>query len=212
MNDDIPVDKALPLIQKGMDWLSHIWRARESSDSHRFNSEVDVLKRVLKDDIIQEHLLVEQANIAGITLKARDEVGANLSRLDDVPQQWWTQWRDRAKLFNDDDMQLLFARVLAGEMDKRGSFSPVTINVLSEMNKGIATRFRALCSCVYKVGIMSPNDGRYLEECSDESVMAFITRSGIGWYDSRLSPDILILEDVSPSFYGEIGLGPVDKP
>ena len=49
-----------------------------------------------------------------------------------------------------EDMQRRFARVLAGEIEKPGSYSILTLKTLGELDQNIATLFKKLCSaCVF---------------------------------------------------------------
>ena len=59
---------------------------------------------------------------------------------------WTTSYANAAQDISDDDMQELWARVLAGEVEKPGTTSVRTLSVLRELDQATARLFRRLCS------------------------------------------------------------------
>lgn len=64
----------------------------------------------------------------------------------DISTDWLNYFSDIAAQKSDPDMQRLMGRILAGEIRKPGSFSPMTINVLSTLTPAVAQKFEQLCS------------------------------------------------------------------
>lgn len=90
-----------------------------------------------------------QANILSVLNSAAEELG-DVEVPDQEPDHDWT-----ARYFNDvqdvssKEMQLLWARVLSGEVERPGSTSIRTLSILKNLDKATAGLFRRLCSaCV----------------------------------------------------------------
>lgn len=86
-----------------------------------------------------------QNNIEAITRKALPEV-TEQARPDQVEDDWITHFFDKCRLISDDEMQSLWARVLAGQANSPGRYSKRTIEILSNLEKNDAILFSKLCS------------------------------------------------------------------
>lgn len=89
-------------------------------------------------------------NVQSVVAQAADELGDALVE-DNEPDHDWT-----ARFFNDvqdvssEQMQLLWARVLAGEVRRRGSTTLRTLGILRNLDQATADYFRTLCSlCLF---------------------------------------------------------------
>jgi len=66
----------------------------------------------------------------------------------EIDNDWLTYFFDKSRLVSDEQMQSVWARILAGESNQPGSFSKRTVNLLSEMSKEdaeILTDLRCFC-------------------------------------------------------------------
>jgi len=93
----------------------------------------------------------KQENIEEITRKALPHLDAE-SKPEAIENDWIANFFDRSRLISDDEMQQLWARVLAGEANKHGSYSKRTINMLASLDKRDAERFTALCTFCWMFG------------------------------------------------------------
>lgn len=91
-----------------------------------------------------KQLLKQYFNKAAIADLAYDI----LTESDDLSQvskefktEWFEQFFDYAKNISDENVQLLWARILAGEINKAGTFSIRTLRLLSDMSKEEALIF-----------------------------------------------------------------------
>lgn len=86
-----------------------------------------------------------QANLEAILVSAADNIreDAKSGQMDD---DWLANFFEKARLFSDEEMQRLWAQVLAGEANAPGSFSRRTINALANLEKSEAELFRRVCS------------------------------------------------------------------
>ena len=105
-----------------------------------------------------------QRNIMSVVQQAADELGdANKEVPNDEPNHDWT-----ARFFNEvqdvssEDMQALWGRVLAGEVERPGNTSIRTLSVLRNLDQTSAALFRKLCSaCIFEsVGDFQVIDAR----------------------------------------------------
>ena len=85
-----------------------------------------------------------QKNMEDITAKAAPHLDedANPDAMDD---DWVANLFDKCRIVSDDEMQGLWARVLAGEANTPGTYSKRTVNLLSDFDKSDADLFTKLC-------------------------------------------------------------------
>jgi len=93
----------------------------------------------------------KQHNIEAITLKALPDVSPG-SRPEDVEDDWIANFFDKCRLISDEQMQSLWARILAGEANSPGKFSKRTVNLVGSLDKSDATLFSQLCGFVFEIG------------------------------------------------------------
>jgi hypothetical protein len=85
-----------------------------------------------------------------------DEQQANNNEVPPIDDDWLNHFEIEASQKSTEEMQLLFGRILAGEIQKPSSFSIKTVKLLGELDSRAANLFRHICSsCVsIKVGDM----------------------------------------------------------
>ncbi|WP_420618551.1 DUF2806 domain-containing protein [Candidatus Poriferisocius sp.] len=88
-----------------------------------------------------------QRNIGSVVYKASEL----LSDVGDVPDQepdhdWTARFFNEVQDVSSEEMQVLWAKVLAGEVEKPGSTSLRTLDILRKINKDTAKLFERLCS------------------------------------------------------------------
>ena len=92
-----------------------------------------------------------QMNMEDITRLSLPMVNED-ARPDEMEDDWIVNFFDKGRLISDDDMQALWARILAGEANSPGSYSKRTVNALAELDKSDAELFRTLCGFVWTLG------------------------------------------------------------
>ena len=92
----------------------------------------------------------KQLNIETILTKALPDVkeDAHPERMDN---DWIANFFDKCRLISDDEMQTLWAKVLAGEANAPGSFSKRTVILVGSMDKDDAATFSTLCRFAFIV-------------------------------------------------------------
>ena len=74
--------------------------------------------------------------------------GADIREID---EDWRANYFDKCRLVHDDDMQTLWAKILAGEANNSGTYSKRSINSIADIDKGDAQLFTELCRYVCKI-------------------------------------------------------------
>ena len=73
----------------------------------------------------------------------------------DINVDWRANYFDKCRIVHDDDMQTLWAKILAGEANKPGTYSKRTVNFVAEMDKREAELFTHLCGFVCEIKPMT---------------------------------------------------------
>lgn len=68
-----------------------------------------------------------------------------------VDPDWMIQWLDKAQDVSDDDMQTLWAKILAGEANTKGRFSKWALHAVSMMSKDDAENLARFASCQWEI-------------------------------------------------------------
>ncbi|MCH7498224.1 MAG: DUF2806 domain-containing protein [Candidatus Marinimicrobia bacterium] len=96
-----------------------------------------------------------QQNIENITGKAipllADESDAEL-----IEDDWVTNFFDKSRIVSDNEMQELWARVLAGEVNSPGTYSKRTVNFVGDLDKSDAELFAKICGFALQIGNLVP--------------------------------------------------------
>ncbi len=113
----------------------------------------ELQRRALRRFIQEE--TIKQQNIENITAKAIPELSVTANPKD-IENDWIMHFFDKSKIISDEDMQELWAKILAGEANAPGSYSKRTIEVISLMSKKDANLFISLCRFTWKIGNFCP--------------------------------------------------------
>jgi hypothetical protein len=97
----------------------------------------------------------KQNNIESILSKALPEVSEQ-AKSAQVEDDWITNFFDKCRLISDEEMQKLWAKILAGEANSPGKFSKRTIRLIASLDKYDAALFANLCSFNFDLGVPCP--------------------------------------------------------
>ena len=106
----------------------------------------DLNRRALTRFITEE--AKKQNNMESITEKAIPLLN-NTSNPQKIEDDWITNFFDKCCIISDEHMQLLWAKVLAGEANSPGIYSRRTVNTLASIDKFDAQLFTNLCSFLF---------------------------------------------------------------
>ncbi|MBW4470868.1 MAG: DUF2806 domain-containing protein [Stenomitos rutilans HA7619-LM2] len=156
---------AVVLIEKISDAIGGYFRpyqirqvARAEADAERIKALVQIEITELQQRALHRFVLEEakkQDNIESITAKALPylQEDADPSSVED---DWITNFFDKCRLISDEQMQALWAKLLAGEASFPGSYSKRTIDLLSSLDKTDASLFSTLCGFGWFIGNVVP--------------------------------------------------------
>ena len=96
-----------------------------------------------------------QKNMEDITTKALPQLNENANP-DSMENDWVVNFFDKSRIVSDNEMQDLWSRVLAGEANSPGTYSKITVNFLSDLDKTEALLFTKFCGFVWRCGILVP--------------------------------------------------------
>jgi len=129
----------------------------------------------------------KQENIEEITRLALPQVEEG-ARPQDVDDDWIMNFFEKCRIISNENMQRLWAKVLAGEANNPGAFSKRTIGLLSEMSQNDALIFCNLCSfcldvCGTALFIYPPYKIVYYDNGINESSTKHLHSLGLIHYD-----------------------------
>lgn len=96
-----------------------------------------------------------QENMEEITRKSLPHL-AEESNPENMEDDWVTNFFDKSRIVSDEEMQSIWAQVLAGEANAPGSFSKRTVNLLGDLDKRDAELFQTLCRFGWIFGSFTP--------------------------------------------------------
>jgi hypothetical protein len=166
-----PVTKLIESIEKavGAWWEPHGMRRRAQAevDVMRIRAEGKLELLELADRASQrlaEQELRRQANIEAVIRKAVPELPETVSE-EPVDTDWMAQFFEQCQDFSNEQMQSLWARILAGEVAKPGSYSPMTLHTVKLLRKADAEVFTRFCTYVVNFGgsLASPHENELMQ-------------------------------------------------
>lgn len=92
--------------------------------------------------------LAQTINVGGIQA---DLQVSEKARPEDVSKDWIVHFFDRCRLTSDEEMQKLWAKVLAGEAEQPTTFSKRTLDVIGTLEKFDAQNFELLCRFLWRL-------------------------------------------------------------
>jgi hypothetical protein len=92
----------------------------------------------------------KQQNIENITAKAIPQLSSRANP-QNIETDWLSHFFDRCRLVSDEEMQSLWANMLAGEANEPGSFSKRTIDRVATLDRSDAQLFTSFCTFVWTI-------------------------------------------------------------
>lgn len=136
--------------------IKRVAKAEVKAEKIKAESEIEItdLHRRAEQRRIEEEVRY-QKNMEDITAKAVPHLNedANPDAMDD---DWVTNLFDKCRIVSDEEMQSLWARVLATEANTPGTLSKRTVNLLSDFDKNDAELFTKLCGFGWIIGDIVP--------------------------------------------------------
>lgn len=135
---------------------------------------MDLQRRAIVRFVSEEAL--KQVNMEQVTAKAIPllEESSDPAKVED---DWIVNFFDKCRIISDEEMQSLWARVLAGEANSPGTFSRRTVNLIGSLDKSDAHLFTTLCGFCWRVGTLRPLIYDHLEPIYNFHGINFVTLS-----------------------------------
>lgn len=135
---------------------------------------------------------LEQKNIESVTRIAIEHLEEDAAP-DEIEDDWLSFFFDKARIVSDEQMQILWGKILAGEGNSQGSFSRRTIDFVSSLSKPEAELITKFASFCFFIGsnvntLISIND-RFREIFDTNLVNKLLHLKSIGII-ADLRPDI----------------------
>ncbi|MBI4774202.1 MAG: DUF2806 domain-containing protein [Deltaproteobacteria bacterium] len=154
---------------------------------------------------------IKQGNMESILGKAIPLL-KNSATPQDMENDWIVNLLDKCRLISDDGMQVLWAKILAGEANSPGSYSKRAVNVLASLDSIDAILFNQLCRFVFRIEsyfvplVLNLNDLIYVDNnintnmLHDLAEINLIALAGIGGTGFQGVPNIITASYHGSSF------------
>lgn len=150
-----PATKLIEKISDAVEGSCRPWQIRRVARAEADAAEIAAVSQVKITELQRRaanRFIAEetkkQINMETITAKALPELKPD-AKPQEMENDWIANFFDKCRLISDDQMQALWARLLAGEANSPGHYSKRTVNALASMDKTDAVLFRNLCSFVW---------------------------------------------------------------
>ena len=90
----------------------------------------------------------QQANIESIVLGSIADVSTD-ARAESMNEDWIANFLDKCRITSDEQMQLLWSRILAGEANSPGSYSKRTVNLVRNLKNQTRSCFQRFADSVF---------------------------------------------------------------
>jgi hypothetical protein len=130
----------------------------------------DIQKRALNRLVKEE--IKKQENIENITEKSFSSLDENATP-ENIENDWMSNFFDKCKLISDNEMQELWAQILAGEANNPGRFSKRTIEFMSTVDKNDAMLFDKFLNFCWYFGDAQPLIMNYENEIFEKYNISF---------------------------------------
>lgn len=136
--------------------IRRVAKAESDAEIMRAQAQIeitDLQRRAIARFIAEEGK--KQDNIERITEKAVPLLKETAAP-QNMENDWITNYFDKCRIISDEEMQILWAKVLAGEANTPGVFSKRTVNLLGSLDKSDAQLFTTLCGYIWLMGVNVP--------------------------------------------------------
>lgn len=147
--------------------IKRVAKAQAAADLIKAESDIKIsgLQRRALHRFLEEEAL-HQANMEAIAQLAMPQLadGANREQVDD---DWMSNFFDKCRGTSNEEMQIRWSRILAGEVNKPGSFSKRTVNFMADLDRADCEMFTKLCCFRLYIGKTDPRDQEFIPFVSE---------------------------------------------
>ena len=130
---------------------------RETSQRIAINNFIEDIKKSAYDPLMKaalisnaERIIKEYQNQNNIVAKAIPLLTKNANP-EEIDNDWFLAFMDKARLFSEEEFQIIWSKILAEECNKPGSISKQLLMTLAQMDKVDAEVFVGICNFSLKV-------------------------------------------------------------
>lgn len=158
--------------------------------------------RLLQEETMKQH---NMESITGKSLPCIRE-DTNPSNIED---DWIVNFFDKSRLTSNEQIQTLWAKLLAGEANSPGSYSKRTVNLLSSLDQSDAEIFTCLCRFVLDLDGLVPllydiDDLIYVENKIDFDTLSHLDSIGLIYFDAPGYKQIGHPKELDARYYEEL--------
>jgi hypothetical protein len=155
-----PANTLIEKVSEAVGGLAAPWQVRRmanaEADAAIIKAEARVQISEIEERALQRMIREEgqkQENIENITAKAIPNLSEN-STPENIENDWLTHFFDKSRLTSGEEMQKLWAGVLAGEANKPGTFSKRSVDLVASLDKRDAELFTKFCTFCWFAGTL----------------------------------------------------------
>lgn len=113
--------------------------------------------KITRNNTIELLELVKGNNLKNVLSLTNEISTIDIEKIQNTKQDWLHKFINYASFISDQEVQLLWARILTGELNQHGSYSLQTMNVLSMLDKNLVGQLGKIlnycCTIDEKIGI-----------------------------------------------------------
>lgn len=157
-----PANTLIEKISEAIGDVFKPWQIRRVAKAEAEAEQIKALSKIetsqLEQRALQRFVYEEakkQSNIENITGQSLPQLNEG-AKPEDIEDDWITNFFDKCRLVSDEEMQSVWARILAGEANSPGRFSKRTVNFMESLDKQDALLFTKLCAFNWMLGDIQP--------------------------------------------------------
>lgn len=209
---------ATRLVEKVSDALGVLYQPAHLRRIGKAKADVALMEAMFKMEITdlekraalrwKHEQVVHQKNIEKILRQALPQItdGANPDGVDD---DWISNLLTKCRLVSREEMQTLWSRILAEEVNMPGSFSKRTVNALADLDRQEAELFTNLCGYVcniedYMPVVLEPSDEIYVASGIHHGTIRYLDSAGLIDYGGVSHTGISLQRGDTVSYFGKV--------
>jgi len=147
-----PANTLVEKISEAIGGVFKPWQIRRVARAEADVDQIKALSKIetteLEQRALQRFMYEEakkQSNIESITGQSLPQLNEG-AKPEEIEEDWITNFFNKCRLVSDEEMQSIWARILAGEANAPGKFSKRTVNFMESLDKQDALLFTKLCA------------------------------------------------------------------
>lgn len=147
-----PANTLIEKVSEGFGGIFKPWQIRRVASAEADADKIKAVSKIETTELEQramQRFVYEEAkkqnNIESITIQSLPQIDEG-AKPEEIEEDWITHFFNKCRLVSDEEMQSIWARILAGEANEPGKFSKRTVNFMESLDKQDAQFFTKLCA------------------------------------------------------------------